>query len=334
MRNVVGPHIIITFSQERDVQTTAEATNVELKIVEPIDIVRVTENIDEMTRKDCELKDDKSPMNENTPREEEQTGSSPKITKSTSSDGIVKNKDNNAIDDMKEREDSEAKIAQGADETFEKIEIEKVEEKSNEPVAKEDSVDVEYQRTSQEKIEIIKDTDEEEVCLRRKGSSSTLSRSDSFSVKEEIEKIERQIKALESKNAYKEHGEEEDNALTSPRLSIQANRRHFFENMVSNEQSGVKIEFKELPREQKDIHVVRLTDAPLPVAAPREAVKVIELHISEPIRHKPELLNEVNPIPKPRRHSALSLNDVSESRRLQEDENESPERSDKRGKSF
>ncbi|XP_032670479.1 uncharacterized protein LOC116843815 [Odontomachus brunneus] len=331
--------------QESDVRTTDEATNVELKIVEPIDIVRVTENIDELTRKNCELKDDKSLMNENTPREEKkQTELSPKITKSTSSDGIVKNiaMDNNAIDDMKEREDSEATIAQGANETFEKIEIETVEEKSNESVAekdsverRDDSIDVEYQRTSQEKIEIIKDTNEEEVCLRRKDSSSTLSRSDSFSVKEEIEKIERQIKALESKNAYKEHGEEEDNALTSPRLSIQANRRHFFENMVSNGQSGVKIEFKELPREQKDFHVVRLTDAPLPVAAPREPVKVIELHISEPIRHKPELLNEVNPIPKPRRHSALSLNDVSESTaRLREDENGSPEQSDKRGKSF
>lgn len=331
-------HHYITFSQENDVRSTAEATNVSLQIVEPIDIARVTENIDEMTKKDCELKEDKS-LSETAPEEKEKrTESSSKTTDRTSADDIVENvaTDNKMIDDVKETEDSQKKVAA---ETSEKIEPEtKAWEKSDEPVVeenftekKDDPVDVEYQRTSQEKIEIIKDTSEEEVCLRRKGSSSTLSRSDSFSVKEEIEKIEKQIKALESKNASKEYDGAEDNALTSPRLSIQANRRHFFENMVSNGQSGVKIEFKELPREQKDIHVVRLTDAPLPVAAPREPVKVIELHISEPIRQKPEL-SEINPIPKPRRHSALSLNDVS--RHSREDENENPEQSEKRGKSF
>lgn len=55
--------------------------------------------------------------------------------------------------------------------------------------------------------------------------------------------------------------------------------------------------------------MVRLNDSPIPVIAPREPVKVIELHISEPIRRKPEILEDVNPIPKPRRHSALNLND-------------------------
>lgn len=342
MRNVV-PHVVVTFSQENDVQSTAKATNVGLQIVEPIDIVSVAENIDEMTKKDCELKGDK-PVSENASGEEEKrTELSRKATESVLTDDVAENvaTGDDATGDVKEKEDLEEKIAPSVVETPEKIEPEtKTEEKPSKPVAEEDSaekrdiVDVEYQRTSQEKVEIIKDTneEEEEVCLRRKGSSSTLSRSDSFSVKEEIEKIERQIKALESKNACKECEQAQDNALTSPRLSIQANRRHFFENMVSNEQSGVKIEFKELPREQKDIHVVRLTDAPLPVAAPREPVKVIELHISEPIKHKPELLNEVNPIPKPRRHSALSLNDITEPKRSRE--NESPEQGEKRGKSF
>ncbi|EFN81725.1 protein bangles and beads [Harpegnathos saltator] len=327
--------------QENDVRAVAEATNVQLQIVEPIDIARVTENLDELTKKNCEPQEDK-PARENALREEEeQTELCPKITVSTSPDGIADSDD--VADDVKEKDDSSGKkiVQSAADKAPEEVEPEtKAEEKTNEPAAEEDlaeqrddSVDVEYQRTSQEKIEIIKDTSEEEVCLRRGGSSGTLSRSDSFSVKEEIEKIEKQIKALESKNAWKEQEQAEDEALTSPRLSIQANRRHFFENMVSNgQQSGVKIEFKELPREQKDIHVVRLTDAPQPVAAPREPVKVIELHISEPIRQKPELLNEVNPIPKPRRHSALSLNDVSESRRSNEN-NGSPQE-DKRGKSF
>lgn len=336
MRNFSPP--IITLSQENDARTATETTNVELKIVEPIDIARVPENIDEMTKKNCELKGGKSVKENILQEKEEQTELSSKITIITSSDDIRKIVvTDNAIDDVKERDDSEAKIAQSADETFKQVETENVEETSNEPVVeekKDDSINVEYQRMSQEKIEIIKNTSEEEVSLRRKDSSSTLSRSDSFSVKEEIEKIERQIKALESKNGCKEYDQEEDNALTSPRLSIQANRQHFFENMVSNGQSGVKIEFKELPREQKDIHVIRLTDAPLPVAASREPVKVIELHISEPIRHKPELLNEVNPIPKPRRHSAFSLNDMSESRHSKENENESSEQSDKRGKSF
>ncbi|XP_014472171.1 PREDICTED: uncharacterized protein LOC106743139 [Dinoponera quadriceps] len=321
--------------QESDAQAAAEATNVPLQIVEPIDIARVTENIDEMVKKNCDLKGDKT-VNEDTPRQEgEQTESLlRKISENTLS--VAQSVATDKSDDVKEREDSEEKVARSADETSEKIETKA--EKSPEAEEglaekRDDPVDVEYHRTSQEKIEIIKDTSEEEVCLRRgAGSSSTLSRSDSFSVKEEIEKIERQIKALESKNERKEpERAEEDGALTSPRMSIQANRRHFFENMVTTGQSdSVKIEFKELPREQKDIHVVRVTDKPLP--APREPVKVIELHISEPIKQKPELLSEVNPIPKPRRHSALSLNDVSEPRRSRDDE--SPEEDGKRGKSF
>lgn len=206
----------------------------------------------------------------------------------------------------------------------------------------EENVQIEYRRASQENIEIIKDVDQvnspsdsEEVCLRRKNSSGTLSRSDSFSVKDEIEKIEKQIKALETRNSSRDSSEENeiDSSHGNTRQSIQANRRHFFENMVENENNkgAVKIEFKELPREQKDIHVVRLTDSPIPVVAPGEPVKVIELHISEPIRQKPEILDEINPIPKPRRHSSLNLND-SRPAAIRNEERKSLESA--RGKSF
>lgn len=240
------------------------------------------------------------------------------------------------------KDSSEERSACNSDETLEKVELEmKVEEKTNttieDPIEK-DPVNIEYARTSQEKLEIIKDVDQEsdEVCLRKKDSSDMLTRSDSFSVKEEIEKIEKQIKALESRNKTSKEQETIDNdachddQVTNTRLSIQTNRRHFFENMVDSPSGPIKLEFKKLPCEQKDIHIVRLTDPPIPVAAPRDAVKVIELHISEPIRHKPELLDEVNPIPKPRRHSALSLKDIPESR-LSKNENKSLGDNGKRG---
>lgn len=350
---------MIIFSQEGNYRSTAEAnktepipetSKLELQITEPIDIARATENINEMKRT-CEK------LNEISPRKkEEQTELYPKITEDISSDNVMKNTGENETYDIsedyeceeKEKKDlSEEKITHNSDETSGKTESEtKVNEKSNKEqstiIAKDfiekDSVNIEYRRTSQEKIEIIKDVDQEsnEVCLRKKSSSNTLSRSDSFSVKEEIEKIERQIKALESKNASKEQENiddvHHDDSITSTRLSIQANRRHFFENMVDGPSGPIKLEFKKLPREQKDIHVVRLTDSPIPIAASRDPVKVIELHISEPIKHKPELLDEVNPIPKPRRHSALSLRDTSESR--SKDENNSLKDNDKRGKSF
>lgn len=346
--------VMIIFSQEDNHRSTAEAnktepiletSKLELRITEPIDITRVTENIDEMKKTGEKL-------NEISPRkEEEQTELYLKITEDTSSDNVTKNIGRNETCDVsknyeskgkEEKDPTEEKIITDPDERSEKTESEvKVNEKSNiiaEDFIEEDSMDIEYRRTSQEKIEIIKDVDQEsdEICLRKKGSSSTLSRSDSFSVKEEIEKIEKQIKALESKNASKERDDIDnmcyDDPITSTRLTIQANRRNFFENMVDGPSGPVKLEFKKLPREQKDIHVVRLTDSPIPVAASRDPVKVIELHISEPIRHKPELLDEVNPIPKPRRHSALSLRDTSES--SSKDESTSLKDNDKRGKSF
>lgn len=341
------------FSQEGNYRFTMETNKTEpipetskLQITDSIDIDRVAENINDK-KKTCEE------LNEISPRkEEEQTELYPKIIEDTSSDNIMKNEMCNISKDYKsegkEKKDSlEEKIALSSNETLEKTESEaKVNEKSNEEqsniIAKDsiekEEVDIEYRRTSQEKIEIIKNVDQESdgVCLRKKGPSSTLSRSDSFSVKEEIEKIERQIKALESKNASIEQENMDDmyqdNPITSTRLSIQANRRHFFENMVDGPTGSIKLEFKKLPCEQKDIHVVRLTDPPVPIVTSRDPVKVIELHISEPIRHKPELLDEVNPIPKPRRHSTLSLRDASESR--SKDESKNSKNDDKRGKSF
>ncbi|KMQ89138.1 cue domain-containing protein 5-like isoform x1 protein [Lasius niger] len=333
--------------EKNKTEPTSETIKIELQITEPIDITKTTENIDEITKKSCEELNEKSPEKE----EDEilskiEDTSSDDIAKSTAKDETCEVLKDCVPEVNGKKDSSEEGSACNPVRTSEKVELEtQVEKKSNkeqsnititeeDPIEK-DPVDIEYSRTSQEKIEIIKDVDQEsdEVCLRKKDSSSTLSRCDSFSVKEEIEKIEKQIKALESKNASKEQEKIDDQEVTSARLSIQANRRHFFENMVDSPSGPIKLEFKKLPCEQKDIHVIRLTDPPIPVAAPRDAVKVIELHISEPIRHRPELLDEVNPIPKPRRHSALSLRDASESG-LSKNGNESPEDNGKRGGSF
>lgn len=296
-----------------------------------------------MTKKKCEELNEKS-----TQEEEKHDELLLKTAEDTLTDDIAKNETCEVLKDcapeVNEKKDpSEESSACNSDGTSEKVELEtKIEEKTNtiteDPIEK-DSVNIEYNKTSQEKIEIIKDVvdpESDEVCLRKKDSSGILTRSDSFSVKEEIEKIEKQIKALESRNKASIEQEKIDNdtcpddQVTNTRLSIQTNRRHFFENMVDSSSGPIKLEFKKLPVEQKDIHIVRLTDPPVPVAAPRDAVKVIELHISEPIRHKPELLDEVNPIPKPRRNSALSLRDVPESG-LSKNGNKSLEDNGKRG---
>lgn len=337
-------------SETNKTESTPETNKIELQITEPIDIIKATENIDELTKKSCEELNEKSPRNE-----EKRDELLSKTAEDTSSDDIAKSSSKDetcevlkdcCVLEVNEKKDLlEGRSACNSDGTSEKVELEtKVEEKSDkeqsntiteDPIEK-DPVDIEYSRTSQENIEIIKDVDQEsdEICLRKKDLSGLLLRSDSFSVKEEIEKLEKQIKALENKNASKEQEKiddaRHDDQVTSARLSIQANRRHFFENMVDSPSGPIKLEFKKLPCEQKDIHVVRLTDPPIPVAAPRDAVKVIELHISEPIRHKPELLDEVNPIPKPRRHSALSLRNMSEST-LSKNGNKSSEDSGKRG---
>ncbi|KOC68596.1 hypothetical protein WH47_06387 [Habropoda laboriosa] len=301
-----------------------EVSNIELQIVEPIDIARVTENIDQMTKKSEELEqktsevNDKSVVSTSVEAVEEKGGSTKTVENNT---GNPFGEETCTEEDILGKEQSAANASNSTTNDEERTKKDSVADDTEEPVKRnEEDIQIEYRRTSQENIEIIKDVDQvnslselDDVCLRRKSSSGTSSRSDSFSVKDEIEKIERQIKALETRNASRESSEER-NANSLPentRHSIQENRRHFFQNMVENgnDKGAIKIEFKEFPREQKDIHVVRLNDSPVPIVASREPVKVIELHISEPIRQKAEILEDVNPIPKPRRHSALNLND-------------------------
>ncbi|XP_033336475.2 uncharacterized protein LOC117226346 [Megalopta genalis] len=324
------------------VETTekiAEAPNIELQIVEPSDIARVTENIDEMTKKSKDLdvevdeKDEKST--------ESVTDASSSTEASVTKDSTVASTEINADEKLPEetecigekqkqtelrssptndKEKSENKDSTVPEETATKVE---------------EDVPVEYRRNSRENVEIMKEVDElspsevEEVCLKKNSSSDSLSRSDSFSVKDEIEKIEKQIKELEARSSMKES---EEDHVGNTRQLLQENRRHFFQNFVNTEKEAIKIEFKEFPREQKDIHVVRLNDSPIPVPAPREPVKVIELHISEPIRQMAEIVEDVNPIPKPRRHSAQSLNDTRSSPIILTEERIN--RNENRGKSF
>lgn len=324
-----------------------ETPSVELQIVEPSDIARVTENIDEMTKKSKDLVEGVDTDEKEEVSEERKEGESlTSVTDASSSTEATTTKDSpvesakvnieekppsEGAERAEEKSDTELRSSPTKDEEKSENKDTEALEEATEKV--EEDVQVEYRRNSRQNVEIVKEVEElatsEEVCLRRKSSSDSLSRSDSFSVKEEIEKIEKQIKALEARSSVKES---EDDQIGNTRLSLQANRRHFFQNLVDTEKDAIKIEIKEFPREQKDIHVVRLNDSPVPVPAPREPVKVIELHISEPIRRKAEILEDVNPIPKPRRHSALSLNDtrsssvVSTKERINRDET--------RGKSF
>ncbi|XP_031829631.1 uncharacterized protein LOC116425710 [Nomia melanderi] len=304
-----------------------EAPNIELQIVEPSDIARVAENIDEMTKKSKDI--DNEVGNEVDDKKERLTESATDTAQSaeeiTEKDTLkpvetdVEETAKPPVEVNCTEETVEVQQTEVNDSTTEKEEPERTDSKetdSKEPTNKdEEEVQVEYRRNSQDNVEIIKEVDEllpselEEVRLRRKSSLDSLSRSDSFSVKDEIEKIERQIKALEARSASKESTENLDDQYGDTRQSLQANRRHFFQNMVDTDKEAIKIEFKEFPREQKDIHLVRLNDSPVPVAASREPVKVIELHISEPIKQKAEIVEDINPIPKPRRHSALSLTD-------------------------
>ncbi|XP_046838370.1 protein split ends-like isoform X2 [Vespa crabro] len=348
--------------EESEIKQTPDTTNVELQITEPIDISRVTENIDEMTKRSQELVETSDENTESSVQliSKDETNTQNVIEKS---ERVVE--ESVALENTKSDEDAKIRIEQNVE--SEKNEDSSVEQKQEMDIIqkeeeikeasdketvshenqtnKENDIDIEYCRKEEDKMEIIKDVNEmnskEElnVCLRRKDSADSLSRSDSFSVQEEIKKIERQIQALESKNLSRDSTDEtlDDIAAdraSNTRLSILANRRHFFQNMVDNEinKDGVKIEFKELPREQKNIHVIKLTDSPVPIEAPKEPVKVIELHISEPIRQRPEILDDVNPIPKPRRHASLSHNSF-EVPVAPRERSRNSEFSDKRGKS-
>jgi len=299
-------------------KATEKTNNTEFQIIDTIDIIKVTENIDEMTKKSCEEKPNQKSSQD---KEEQIKLYSKNIEDVSISDDVEKNEickiPKDCIETEKQESSSElGSFSHNSDESskkFEQMEEESKETRSNVTAdsIEKDSVNVEYERTSQEKLEIIKDIDQDsnEACLKKKDS---LSRTNSFSVKEEIEKIEKQIKALESRKEQESIDDAHHNDLaTSTKSSIQVNRRHFFQDIMDG---PIKLEFKKLPCEQKDIHVVRLTDPPTPMAAPRDPVKVIELHISEPIKCKPELLDDINPIPKPRRHSALCLRDHNEAK--------------------
>ncbi|XP_046409369.1 putative uncharacterized protein DDB_G0292292 isoform X1 [Neodiprion fabricii] len=320
-------------AENHEEKSAAPATPpTELEIKESIDIAKVTEDIQEMTKQSQNI--DETILNSSSIREE--ADSKVKENDSEIATTEVKKDSNDELEEvrLKEKLPSESPREETDDDKD-------VVMKSDENGNRENRIEVEtieIKRVVDDNIEIIKevnenssisaDVDLEEVELRKKPSSGGgISRSDSFSVKEQIEQIERQIKELESKHANNNNGSNNNNVNNNSisitddkkyyepsetRLSIQANRRSFFKNMVSNEPNGVKIEIKELPREQKDIQIVKLTDPPVPIEAPKEPVKIVELHISEPIKQVPEIVEDVNvnPLPKPRRHSSSQAQSV------------------------
>lgn len=333
-----------------------EVRSAEQQIVEPIDIARVTENIDEMTKRSREMDDNfiRAGANRNE-NEEDETGEkgetgivqeSASCTNAITDDSALRLERKISISNPRRaskeepRKDDPAKTTQISPEEKSIVNFEKTREDDVASAKKyceiEAEVVVELRRDSGgEKIEIIKEvdvsSDATERPLTRRKSSGNLSRSDSFSVKEEIEKIERQIKLLEE-------GKQRDNEAeinetidrSDARSSLQETRKNFFRNMFDEDR--VKVELRELPREQNDIKVVRLEDPPVAIDGPREPVKVIELHISEPIKRRPSIVGdrEVNPIPKPRRHSNLGL-ESKESRLRDRGEDDTD---DKRGNSL
>ncbi|XP_012275690.1 muscle M-line assembly protein unc-89 isoform X2 [Orussus abietinus] len=252
------------------------------------DIARVTENIDEMTKKSLEAGEGSS----STPTKEEETSQKDEQQDS----GETHNPE---VEDSKSPPgENPETLTIDLEENLQDIVHEDVPSGKSSPTEVEE---VELRKVEEENLEIIEESIQavDEVSLRKRGSSGALSRSDSFSVKEEIEKIEKQIKALEARSPSEENSSEE---ISGTRLSIQANRRSFFKNMMDDKE--IKVEMKEVPRSSNDVEVVRLPEPPIPVEASLEPVKVIELHISEPIRRRPEILEDVNPVPKPRRNSA------------------------------
>lgn len=133
-----------------------------------------------------------------------------------------------------------------------------------------------------------------EIEVETEKRESSLSRSESFSVKEEIEKIEQQIKELEAKSTY---DDKQDQVVT--KRSNDECRRSFFKTLVSNDE-GVDVQLKELPRVQNECEIINLNEN-----KPEESVKIIELHISEPIKRKPEIVS--SPILKTKRSSSFTL---------------------------
>lgn len=280
----------------------SESRILETPVADPLEISRVAEDIEELTKK-TQIDDD----NDDTSK------------KSSPSEKNIEISQNLEINIIEEAENSKENLPKDCSQ----IELSSVKLKDNEDTSKnlqdeimssetkiesqlsqnEEAVEVELRKKSEDSLEIIKEVIPQDNLIKKK-KSPTLSRSNSFCVKEQIEKIEKKLNDLElrrksedSTDQYKNYG----------RCSIEENRRHFFQDLVNDSTTGgVKVELKELPREQTDCHVIRLTDPPISVEASQDPVKIIELHIHEPIRQKPEILSD-NPIPKPRRNSALSL---------------------------
>ena len=255
----------------------------------PTEISRVAQDITKLTKKSQQIEEEslqKSSPNPEDTKLEIPTEVQVTIAEINSKQDLPKDSSAETSPAIKpEGEDSPAKL-------------------ENKETPEKESLEIEFRREAESPLEIIKEITPPEDL--KKKNSSAISRSNSFCVKEEINKIEKQIKQLESQALVRRNSVDSTNQnFSNARLCLQETRRHFFQDLVYNPE-GVKVELKELPREQTDIHIIRLTDAPVPVEAPKEPVKVIELHISEPIRQKPELVLD-NPIPKPRRGSALSL---------------------------
>ena len=277
--------------QENNINSS-EPTRLEPTSASPIEISQVSEDINELTKKSQQIEEDS--IRRSSPSLEDSKPELPKEIIEVTKTEIKNSKENLS-------NDSSSEILQPRNEE----ENGESEKSKNEESLQEQSVEIEYRREAENLLEIIKEITPPEDLRKKK--SPTISRSNSFCVKEEIEKIEKQIKNLEAQDLVRRNSADNstDCNAYNARLSIQENRRHFFQELV-DDSAGVKVELKELPREQTDIHIIRLTDPPVPIDAPNDPVKVIELHISEPIRHRPELVLD-NSIPKLRRSSALGL---------------------------
>ncbi|XP_043280282.1 uncharacterized protein [Venturia canescens] len=313
--------------KETDAARAPEA-DVSKTEVEIVDIARVTENIDEMTKRSRELDDNvestcstRASNGVDDEKAREQSEGANKFSPDEKTEEALRMDDEGETESRKsstqvvEIEDGKAEETSESVTSPEEGRSKSCELKDdNEQKKNEVDVGVELRRRSDDRaIETLKEAEvyssTEEFTLTRRKSSGNLSRSSSFSVKDEIEKIERQIKILESTKARDSSDEEvSDNfERAGTRMSLRETRNNFFRELTENDR--VKVQLKELPREQNDIRIVRIEDPPISTDGPTEPVKIIELHISEPIRQKPAIIvdRDINPIPKPRRHSNLDI---------------------------
>lgn len=276
-----------------EIVSPSESRKLEIPVADPLEISRVAEDIEELTKK--------TQIEDETPKKSSPSENNVEISQKIEiTIGEVENE--NLAKDLpaEKKEESLENIPKDSSKDSLKDSLQESSSEKIQIPQEEETVEVELRKKPEDSLEIIKEVIPSEMMKKKK--SPTLSRSNSFCVKDQIEKIEKKLNELENRRKSEDTSEQH---FHNGRLSIEENRRHFFQDLV-NDSTGVKVEIKELPREQTDCHVIRLTDPAIPVEAPQEPVKVIELHIVEPIRQKPEILSE-NPIPKPRRSSALSL---------------------------